>query len=420
MSGQCAAKLHKAATETLRSGYTLIELLIAAVLTASLMTVIWGLLSMYNGWLTAGRVQSEERQLRRSLRDQLQEDLEAAALMDTVRDTQFLESAAEVTLVEQEAFTQDATEDPLVSAMEPRLEAEDLTSWLQSLQLPNDLPGLPPVSMIGTSTLLRLVVPARVEAMDSHSAQLAAAAVAAAGAEDAAAPAAQYLDDAAAAGQQQPPQMQPDPVRIVIWQFRPWGGSLTGVSSTENVDMTVDGPSVSQIPLPKSGLIRQEWDGVSLLQLVRRQGVSNAAAPFSMESEEASAATIVETAAPLAQEHIPETMAAQFAYFDGRTWQSSWNSAAQAGLPVAIRLRMWMISSAAAEKLMIPAESTASPISFAGNAVPAADMASPTAPPQTVVPLQLVETLFVLQPISGAMPGLRDADTATGLTGGDL
>ncbi|MEY2724739.1 MAG: hypothetical protein RLZZ458_606, partial [Planctomycetota bacterium] len=103
MSRQHAAKPHKVATQILRAGYTLIELLIAAVLTASLMTVIWGLLSMYNGWLTAGRAQSEERQLRRSLRVQLQEDLEAVALMDIVRETQFLESAAEASFAEQDS-----------------------------------------------------------------------------------------------------------------------------------------------------------------------------------------------------------------------------------------------------------------------------------------------------------------------------
>jgi type II secretory pathway pseudopilin PulG len=79
-----------------RSAYTLIELLIAAVLTATLMTVIWGLLSMYNAWLTAGRVQSEERQLRRSLMALLQDDLESVALLDSGRKVQFLESAADV------------------------------------------------------------------------------------------------------------------------------------------------------------------------------------------------------------------------------------------------------------------------------------------------------------------------------------
>ena len=425
MSRQHAAKPHKVATQILRAGYTLIELLIAAVLTASLMTVIWGLLSMYNGWLTAGRAQSEERQLRRSLRVQLQEDLEAVALMDIVRETQFLESAAEASLAEQDSISLDTAEDPLVSAMEPRLEAEDVPTWLQSLQLPGDVPGVPSVSMVGTSTLLRLVVPARVETVDSHSVQPAAAGAAAeadaaveAGAP--AAPVAEYSDEAPLAGSQLPPQNQPAPVRIIIWQFRPWGGSPTGISSVENADMTVEGPSASQVQLPEFGLTRQEWDGMTLLQLVRQQGVNNAAGPLSMESGDTSAATPMEPVAPLDQEHIPESMAVQFAYFDGRAWQSSWNSAAQGGLPVALRLRMWMVSSAAAEKLMIPAGSVGLPESVAGTSVPAADIVSSSERPDTVVPLQLVETLVVLQPISGAMPGLAGPEAEAGLSGGGL
>jgi type II secretory pathway pseudopilin PulG len=419
MSRQHAAKPHKVATQILRAGYTLIELLIAAVLTASLMTVIWGLLSMYNGWLTAGRAQSEERQLRRSLRVQLQEDLEAVALMDIVRETQFLESAAEASFAEQDSISLDTAEDPLVSAMEPRLEAEDLPTWLQSLQLPGDVPGVPSVSMIGTSTLLRLVVPARVETVDSHSVQPAAEGAAVeAGAPDA--PVAEYSDEAPLAGSQLPPQNQPAPVRIIIWQFRPWGGSPTGISSVENADMTVEGPSASQVQLPEFGLTRQEWDGMTLLQLVRQQGVNNAAGPLSMESGDTSAATPMEPVAPLDQEHIPESMAVQFAYFDGRAWQSSWNSAAQGGLPVALRLRMWMVSSAAAEKLMIPAGSVGLPESVAGTSVPAADIVSSSERSDTVVPLQLVETLVVLQPISGAMPGLAGPEAEAGLSGGGL
>lgn len=414
-----AAKSDTVATRKQRAAYTLIELLIAAVLTASLMTVIWGLLSMYNGWLTAGRVQSEERQLRRSLRVQLQADLEAVALTDIARETRFLESAAESTLADQETLAEDAVEDPLVTAMEPRLEAEDLSSWLQSLQLPAERPGVPPVSLLGTSTLLRLVLPARPETVDSHTAQPGVAAV-----QD-------PVDDMPADSllqptQNQPIQNQPSPIRIVLWQFRPWGAGLTDVSSAENADTTLEGAAASQLQLPPSGLTRQEWDGVTLLQLARQQGVNNTAAPLSMESAATSAATLMESAVPLDQEHIPESVAVEFAYFDGRTWQSSWNSTAQAGLPVAVRLRMWMVSSADAERLMNPAESTGLSAPSAGSSVPAAEVVSPAVQADTAVPLQLVETLLVLQPISGAMPGLTDPEAAaeteneTGLSGGVL
>jgi hypothetical protein len=417
MSLQPAAKSHTVATRKQRAAYTLIELLIAAVLTASLMTVIWGLLSMYNGWLTAGRVQSEERQLRRSLRVQLQADLEAVALMDSARETRFLESAAESTLADQETLSEDAVEDPLVTAMEPRLEAEDPASWLQSLQLPAERPGVPPVSLLGTSTLLRLVLPARLEEVHSRTAQPGLATV-----QD-------PLDDVPAGSQlqlsqDQPAQTQLSPVRIVLWQFCPWGAGLTDVPSAENADTTFEGAAASQLQLPPSGLTRQEWDGVTLLQLARQQDVDNTAAPLGMESGATSAATLMESAVPLDQEHIPESVAVQFAYFDGSTWQSSWNSTAQGGLPVAVRLRMWMVSSADAERLMNPMESTGLSASSAGSSIPAAEVVSPAVQADTVVPLQLVETLLVLQPISGAIPGLTDpeaaVETEAGLSGGVL
>ncbi|HCP12272.1 MAG TPA: hypothetical protein DIT89_08050, partial [Planctomycetaceae bacterium] len=99
------------------AGYTLIELLIASVLTATLMTITWGLLSMYSGWLTAGRVQSEERQLKRSLLVQLQDDLESVAFVDGGRQVQFLESLADETGATAESLVPEDLEDPLVSAM---------------------------------------------------------------------------------------------------------------------------------------------------------------------------------------------------------------------------------------------------------------------------------------------------------------
>ena len=146
------------------AGYTLIELLIASVLSATLMTITWGLLSMYSGWLTAGRVQSEERQLKRSLLVQLQDDLESVAFVDGGRQVQFLESLADETEATAESLVPEDLEDPLVSAMEPSLEAEDVPSWLQSLQLPKDLRGVPGISLAGTATMLRLIIPRQMSA----------------------------------------------------------------------------------------------------------------------------------------------------------------------------------------------------------------------------------------------------------------
>ncbi|MDG1893410.1 MAG: type II secretion system protein GspJ [Fuerstiella sp.] len=64
----------------LRSAYTLAEMLIAMILVAALMSVTWGVMSMYNSLLTAGQSQTTEQQLVRSLFQILSEDLSAVSL----------------------------------------------------------------------------------------------------------------------------------------------------------------------------------------------------------------------------------------------------------------------------------------------------------------------------------------------------
>ena len=61
-----------------RSGYTLVELLIAAVLVSALMSTVWGMMSMYNSLLSAGKAEVTEQQLVRSLFQMISEDLSTA------------------------------------------------------------------------------------------------------------------------------------------------------------------------------------------------------------------------------------------------------------------------------------------------------------------------------------------------------
>ena len=66
-----------------RSAYTLIEMLIASVLVAALMSVVWSMMSMYNRYLSAGQSQAVEQQLIRSVLDLLEDDLQSVAIADT-------------------------------------------------------------------------------------------------------------------------------------------------------------------------------------------------------------------------------------------------------------------------------------------------------------------------------------------------
>lgn len=62
---------------TIRAAYTLVEMLIASILVATLMATVWNLSSLYSGFITAGRAQAEEQQLARSLVDIISHDLQS-------------------------------------------------------------------------------------------------------------------------------------------------------------------------------------------------------------------------------------------------------------------------------------------------------------------------------------------------------
>lgn len=61
-----------------RQGFTLLELLLAAVLTAVLMAGIWALLGTYEGLVAQGQAKAEHSQLLRTLMEQLSDDLRSA------------------------------------------------------------------------------------------------------------------------------------------------------------------------------------------------------------------------------------------------------------------------------------------------------------------------------------------------------
>ena len=418
------------------AGYTLIELLIASVLSATLMTITWGLLSMYSGWLTAGRVQSEERQLKRSLLVQLQDDLESAAFADGGRQVQFLESLADETGATAESLVPEDLEDPLVSAMEPSLEAEDVPSWLQSLQLPKDLRGVPGISLTGTATMLRLIVPRQMSADELSAPNTAPVVNGGDGTTETAVAAnpaelntdMQAVQDAATVpgaqnGVPGPVVPSVSPMQIILWQFRPWSsGVLSAESSglppvTESASGVLPGATVGpEFSVPESGLTRQVWDGLTLLQFAREQSADAVMLPIDQQNDFNAVTPPLQSARPLEEERIPEVMSAQFEYFDGRRWQSSWKSGGGGGLPVAVRLRLWMISAAAAEELKAQVAAGA-----AGAGVPLVEPVEVGAAAEigasmdaglsaSAIPMQSVERIMILQPITGAMPGFSDAD----------
>ena len=75
IAGQPRAHVHFARR---RSGFTLIEILITTVLSASLLAVLWGLFGVYAGLFEKGQAQVSQAQSARAILQQLSEDLHAA------------------------------------------------------------------------------------------------------------------------------------------------------------------------------------------------------------------------------------------------------------------------------------------------------------------------------------------------------
>ena len=74
-TGASALRMIGSADREKRSGYTLVEMIIAMVLVSALMSSVWTIMSLYNGLLTAGRDRTTEQQLVRSLFELVNEDI---------------------------------------------------------------------------------------------------------------------------------------------------------------------------------------------------------------------------------------------------------------------------------------------------------------------------------------------------------
>ena len=114
---------------------------------------------------------------------------------------------------------------------------------------------------------------------------------------------------------------------------------------------------------------------------------------------------------------IPEVVSCRFEYFSGSSWASTWNSAQQHSLPLAIRVRMQLVTAADLEKLkQIFGDSTSqdSPLDEAiddslsttsPSAVsPPATTEDPTTDPLATIQTRQVERIILLQHVSGHMP----------------
>ena len=123
---------------------------------------------------------------------------------------------------------------------------------------------------------------------------------------------------------------------------------------------------------------------------------------------------------------IPEVVGCRFEYFSGSAWTTTWNSEMQQGLPLAIRIRLRLVTPADLEKLNLVLGTTQtadSPLDRALNAgadtvssspstLPSA-LDDPAADPFASIPTRQIQRIVMLQPLTGPMPqpgAMRETD----------
>ena len=401
-----------------RVGYTLVEMLIASVLVAALMSVVWAMMSMYNSYLNAGQAQATEQQLKRSLLQMLERDLQSVSTPDTnPKVVPSLERASE-----SSAFSDEQPASPLdplstgtdLSLDEPSVFAGLVTK--ETLTIPSQ------VSLVGNSSSMKLSIeqptietsPVASQTPDNS---------------DTTAP---IVDPAITAATSTPePIASPDDsisvegiapkvseYQTIIWQFQA-PGMIAGNQSLQAGLYRIQTESLSlQSALNQQETLLEDSAAESDASVDRTTLETLLFPPANTQAESSGATPGAEASIQTGPEFdlIPEVVSCRFEYFGGSSWASTWNSEQQQSLPLAIRVRMQLVNAADLEKLkLVFGDSTSrdSPLDDASDnssstvsTSPATPTSSedPTADPLATITTRKVERIILLQPVTGPMP----------------
>lgn len=401
-----------------RAAYTLMEMLISSVLIAALMSVIWGMLSMYNGYLTAGRQQSVERQLIRSVFSSLESDVRQVAVADTNPRVQLLtESLDAATESTAGDFMGDASaglESGAGSGGEMTEKSLD-TLEAQQFEVLRPSPNLRLVGLRGSETALRLNFLMKQSQQSQN--QLDAMP------EEITQPEAQPGDEGNLEAAAVPE------FRTVLWYFRSLQ-TLSANTETASDLMTM----VASVAEP--GLYRIETSAQRYL-LSQQLNSDDTAAVTDMVQTDLSVnplellLTIPEgtlsessmpgTSEPIRVDAIPEVVRCRIRYYTGSYWQNDWNSEAQAALPLAIRIELTFVPATELSEIrqLLGQETTETTLSDAPAeaAATGAETPSSNATGTPSIRFKKLERIIVLQPIQHPFPMLED--TGSSETPGD-
>jgi prepilin-type N-terminal cleavage/methylation domain-containing protein len=307
----------RASGTPLRRGYTLVEMLIAMILVAALMSVAWGVMSMYNSLLTAGQSQTTEQQLVRSLFQILSEDLSAVTLNAGEQSSLQLGSGSVSDMPTLELGLEDFTGLPDVSGIETP-----------------SYDGPARIILRGTPTAIRLTVrrppsqavrtPSNIDLLNEIGGG------------------SQHLD-----APQEGLGIQVAEFQTVVYQLQPFG-QIEGISS-----------------LP-SGLYRLQTDAVELMEWQSQR--STVERSLSTDDVAINRSTLesllfpqydpirdkqvdLENSSVPSYELIPEVVGCRFQYFDRQAWVEDWPDSRSETLPAAVRISLDVITAAELEEL---------------------------------------------------------------------
>ena len=290
-----------------RRAYTLVEILIATLLMATLMGTIYGLFSLYTGFLKAGRSQAQRQQLVRSIADMLSADVKQVSRTDERPDL-----AATATFINSVSEGSDTAFGTM------NFNNSDPLGFERS----DGVTQLPALGITGTDSSLHLVI--RTSARSHSTPQRITRIASQESAVD-------RSGRSLLAGSDQAPNV-PELLHVIYFFEAPG---------------TIAGPA-DQVP---TGLHRLE---ASWMDLVAIEGSSASAAAdaqlFDPLRRVIAASLNPSLPSPRRHAMMSEVVRCRFRYFDGSTWQSEW-AASRDQLPDAVKIEFEVVSAADAAVL---------------------------------------------------------------------
>lgn len=415
-----------------RRGYTLIEMLIASVLVAALMSVVWGMMSMYNSYLTAGQTQAVEQQLIRSLLQLLEDDLQNVAIADTNPTIVPVLENSGSDIPGASSTAAEIVDGARTNSLSETLEIFiDEPSVLAGFTAAGALMTPGGISFTGNSSSFRLsmqMLPPQ-DAFGSGDALMNPLdPTAESGTDPYSDPSVSMSTNVSAGSMGTDGMMSVDGMapevaehQTIIWQFQA-PGVLSGTQAlkpglyriqTESLALQTALNQQDSMPEDASTDAEGSVDQMTLEALLFPP-VDSANPTDAINGEQAS---------PLIPKFdaIPEVVSCRFEYFSGSAWTSTWNSEQQQGLPVAVRVKLRLVTpdnlikltqifgegtggSSLLDEAMNSSAGPAASSTESKSSMPLQPGDEPGADPLTAIPTRQVERIIMLQPIAGPLP----------------